>query len=57
MVPAKHRVNGFCELGVVPLVNTTGIDPEVLQVVASCLLTAEYNLTVAGFALARLVYY
>jgi hypothetical protein len=40
-VPAKHRVNGLGELSVIPLVDATGIDPEVLQIIASGLLTAE----------------
>jgi len=41
---------------VVGLYSAAGIDPEVSQVVASCLLTAEHDLAIAGFIFTTMIY-
>jgi hypothetical protein len=57
MVPAEHVINGLCELGVIPLVNTAGVDPKVTQIITSGLLSAEHDLTVASFILTIPIYH
>jgi hypothetical protein len=55
-VPAEHGFNGMGELGIIILVNTTSINPEVFQVILPSLLSAEFNLTEADFFSARVVH-
>lgn len=40
----------------VSLYSAAGIDPEVSQVVASCLLTAEHDLAIASFIFTIMIY-
>jgi hypothetical protein len=56
MVPAKHRVDSFRELGVVRFVDATGVDPKVLQAIASDLFSAEPDLVVARLTLAGTIH-
>jgi len=56
MVPAKHRVDSLRELAVVRFVDATGVDPKVLQAIASGLFSAEPDLVVARLALAGTIH-
>ena len=49
-VPAKHRIYSLCELSAARFVDITGIDPEVLQAIASGLFSAESDLVKTSLA-------
>ena len=49
-VPAKHRIYSLCELSAARFVDATGINPEVLQAIASGLFSAESDLVKTSLA-------
>ena len=49
-VPLKHRVDGLREFGATRFVNTTAVNPEILQPVLLGLLPTKLNLLVASLA-------
>ena len=51
-IPEKHGVDRVREFGVISLVNTTGIHPEVLEAILPCLLSTEPDLLIAKLFLA-----
>ena len=48
LVPSIHGIDGFCQFGTARFVDATGIDPEVSQLVFSCLAGDESKLLVAS---------
>jgi hypothetical protein len=44
LIPAVHRVDGFGELNATTLVNTTGVDPDIIYWLIATLRTGELNL-------------
>jgi hypothetical protein len=52
----KHRVNSLRELNLICLLDTTGVNPEVFQVIFSSLLFAESDLLVARLVCASAVH-
>ena len=57
MVPAKHRVDSVREFGVVLLVDTTGVNPKVLQAILSSLFSTEPDLLISKLFLASTIYH
>ena len=52
LVPSKHGVDGFCQLGTARFVDATGIDPEVFQLVFSFLAGNKSKLLIASLIFA-----
>jgi len=56
-IPAKHRVDRFCEFGTVRFVDATGVHLKVSQAMAPCLFSAEVDLLIANFTLTATFYH
>lgn len=56
MVPAKHRIDSFCDFGTVGFVDATAIYPEIFQPVTFGLFSTELYLAIASLALTRAIY-
>ena len=56
MVPANHRVDGFCEFGTARFVDATRVYLKVLLAVAAGLFSAETDFVIAILALSSTVY-
>jgi hypothetical protein len=52
VIPAKHRLNSQRVLSLICLIDVVGIDPEVPQAVAFCLISIESDLLVPRFVFA-----
>ncbi len=57
LVPSKHGIDGFCQLGTARFVDTTGVDPELFQSVFGRLVGNESKLLVASLILASGFHY
>jgi hypothetical protein len=49
LIPTEHRVDRFGEFTKIPFIDTTCVDPEVLQLILGCLFGAKRDLLKGGF--------